>query len=109
MENIEYLNSLYQINEILKYVAPNLKARIPKKVISYIENNKAKTVISTHFLSISELLDEYENKINFLQILNENKREIIKGISNESKGIEALIEEKMPDEIIKYSMEVYNL
>src|SRR5699024_506716 len=79
-------------------------------IIEYlIENNKAKTVISTHFLSISELLDEYENKINFLQILNEGKREIIKGISNESKGIEALIEEKMPDEIIKYSMEVYNL
>ena len=44
-----------------------------------------------------------------LQILNEGKREIIKGISNESKGIEALIEEKMPNEIIKYSMEVYNL
>lgn len=42
MENIEYSNSLYQINEILKYVTPNLKARIPKKVISYIENNKAK-------------------------------------------------------------------
>ena len=42
MENIEYSNSLYQINEILKYVTPNLKARIPKKVISYIENNKSK-------------------------------------------------------------------
>ena len=40
MENIEYSNSLYQINEILKYVTPNLKARIPKKVISYIKNNK---------------------------------------------------------------------
>lgn len=42
MENIEYSNSLYQINEILKYVTPKLKARIPKKVISYIENNKSK-------------------------------------------------------------------
>lgn len=42
MENIEYSNSLYQINEILKYVTPNLKARIPKKVISYIQNNKSK-------------------------------------------------------------------
>ena len=42
MENIEYSNSLYQINEILKYMIPNLKARIPKKVISYFENNKAK-------------------------------------------------------------------
>lgn len=41
MENIEYSNSLYQINEILKYMTPNLKARIPKKVISYFENNKS--------------------------------------------------------------------
>lgn len=41
MENIEYSNSLYQINEILKYMAPNLKARIPKKFISYFENNKS--------------------------------------------------------------------
>lgn len=29
------------INEILKYMAPNLKARIPKKFISYFENNKS--------------------------------------------------------------------
>lgn len=42
MENIEYSNSLYQTSEILKYVAPNLKARIPKKFISYIETNKSK-------------------------------------------------------------------
>ena len=41
MENIEYSNSLYQINEILKYMEPNLKARIPKKFISYFENNKS--------------------------------------------------------------------
>lgn len=42
MENMEYSDSLYQINEILKYMAPNLKARIPKKIISYFENNKSK-------------------------------------------------------------------
>ena len=42
MEDIEYSNSLYQISEILKYIAPNLKARIPKKIISYIEINKSK-------------------------------------------------------------------
>lgn len=42
MENTEYLNSLYQINEIIKYMTPNLKARIPKKFISYFENNKSK-------------------------------------------------------------------
>lgn len=42
MENIEYTNSLYQISEILKYLSPNLKGRIPKKFISYFEANKSK-------------------------------------------------------------------
>lgn len=42
MENIEYSKSLYQINEIIKYMTPNLKSRIPKKFISYFENNKSK-------------------------------------------------------------------
>lgn len=42
MENIEYSNALYQINEIIKYITPNLKARIPKKFISYFENNGSK-------------------------------------------------------------------
>ena len=42
MENVEYMNSLYQISEILKYITPTLKARIPKKIISYIESNKSK-------------------------------------------------------------------
>ena len=109
MENITN-KSLVLFDEIGKNTSYKDGISILFGIIKYlIENNKAKTVISTHFLSISELLDEYENKINFLQISNEGKREIIKGISNESKGIEALIEEKMPDEIIKYSMEVYNL
>ena len=45
MENMEYSNALYQINEILKYMIPNLKARIPKKVISYVENNKSQEYI----------------------------------------------------------------
>lgn len=109
MENITN-KSLVLFDEIGKNTSYKDGISILFGIIKYlIENNKAKTVISTHFLSISELLDEYENKINFLQILNEGKREIIKGISNESKGIEALKEEKMPDEIIQYSMEVYNL
>lgn len=109
MENITN-KSLVLFDEIGKNTSYKDGISILFGIIKYlIKNNKAKTVISTHFLSISELLDEYENKINFLQISNEGKREIIKGISNESKGIKALIEEKMPDEIIKYSMEVYNL
>ena len=42
MENVEYMNSLYQVSEILKYITPKLKNRIPKRVISYIESNKSK-------------------------------------------------------------------
>lgn len=41
MENIEYARSLYQISEILKYLSPSLKGRIPKKFTSYFEANKA--------------------------------------------------------------------
>ena len=42
MENVEYMNSLYQISEILKYITPTLKARIPKKlsVILKVTNQK---------------------------------------------------------------------
>lgn len=42
MEDIEYSNSLYQVSEILKYLKPNLEARIPLKYKSYFENNKSK-------------------------------------------------------------------
>lgn len=42
MEDIVYSNSLYQVSEILKYISPNLKARIPKKFVTYFENNKSK-------------------------------------------------------------------
>lgn len=40
MEETIYSNSLYQINEILKYISPNLKSRIPQKYITYFEINK---------------------------------------------------------------------
>ena len=103
-------NSLILFDEIGKNTSHKDGISILFGIIKYlIQNKNAKTIISTHFLNIFELLKEYENKINFLQILNKNKREIIKGISNESKGIETLKEENMPNEIIKYSMEAYNL
>lgn len=93
MENIEYLNSLYQVDEILKYIKPNLKARIPKRVISYFTNNKSKDfnwkIDKTLPLEEQELLpttkeilsilykdymcDEID-KIKLDQILNENER-----------------------------------
>lgn len=43
MESIEYSNALYQISVILKYLSPNLRTRIPKRIISYIEYNKSKS------------------------------------------------------------------
>ena len=102
--------SLVLFDEIGKNTSYKDGVSILFGIIKYLIQNKcAKTIISTHFLGIFELLDEYENKINFLQILNENKREVIKGVSNESKGIETLKEENIPNEIIKYSMEAYSL
>ena len=59
MENIEYSNSLYQINEIIKYITPNLKARIPKKFIIYIENNKSEN----YDWKIDETIPLYEQDL----------------------------------------------
>ena len=59
MENIEYSNSLYQINEIIKYITPNLKARIPKKFIIYIENNKSEN----YDWKIDEIIPLYEQDL----------------------------------------------
>lgn len=41
MENVEYLNSLYQVSEIIKYFSPELKNKIPKKLLTYFEENKS--------------------------------------------------------------------
>ena len=59
MENIEYSNSLYQVNEIIKYITPNLKARIPKKFIIYIENNKSEN----YDWKIDETIPLYEQDL----------------------------------------------
>ena len=42
MENLEYKKSLYQVSEIMKYISPDLRSKIPNNLISYIEKNKAK-------------------------------------------------------------------
>ena len=41
MQDIIYSNALYQVSEILNYIDYDLKARIPKRFISYIELNKS--------------------------------------------------------------------
>lgn len=110
MENIEYSNSLYQINEILKYMAPNLKARIPKKVISYFENNKSQeynwTIDKSLPLERQDLLPTTKELLTVLYkdfICNDIERvELEKTLSNnELKYQEELRKKYNPDKIFK--------
>ena len=110
MENIEYSNSLYQINEILKYVTPNLKARIPKKVSSYIENNKSKDfnwkIDKTMPLEKQNLLPTTKEILTVLYkdyICDDLERVELEKIlnNNEIKYQEELREKYNPDNIFK--------
>lgn len=110
MENIEYSNSLYQINEILKYMTPNLKARIPKKVISYFENNKSQeyswTIDKALPLEKQDLLPTTKEILTVLYrdfICDDIERvKLEKTLSdNEIKYQEELREKYNPDNIFK--------
>lgn len=61
MENVEYLNSLYQVSEIVNYLSPELRNKIPKNLIMYLEQNKSKNYIwnldKTKSLKDQELLN----------------------------------------------------
>lgn len=110
MENIEYSNSLYQINEILKYMEPNLKARIPKKFISYFENNKSQeynwTIDKSLPLEKQDLLPTTKEILTVLYkdfICDDVERvKLEKTLSNnEIKYQEELREKYNPDNIFK--------
>lgn len=110
MENIEYSNSLYQISEILKYMNPNLKARIPKKFISYFENNKSKnfnwTIDKTLPLEKQDLLPTTKEILTALYkdfICNDEERVKLEKVlnSNEIKYQKELREKYNPDDIFK--------
>lgn len=110
MENIEYSNSLYQINEILKYMEPNLKARIPKKFISYFENNKSQeyswTIDKSQPLEKQDLLTTTKEILTVLYkefICDDiEKIELEKTLSNnEIKYQEKLREKYNPDNIFE--------
>lgn len=110
MENIEYSNSLYQINEILKYMEPNLKARIPKKFISYFENNKSQeyswTIDKSQPLEKQDLLPTTKEILTVLYkefICDDiEKIELEKTLSNnEIKYQEKLREKYNPDYIFE--------
>jgi hypothetical protein len=110
MENIEYSNSLYQINEILKYMEPNLKARIPKKFISYFENNKSQeyswTIDKSQPLEKQDLLPTTKEILTVLYkefICDDiEKIELEKTLSNnEIKYQEKLREKYNPDNIFE--------
>lgn len=110
MENIEYSNALYQINEILKYMAPNLKARIPKKFISYFENNKSQeynwTIDKSLPLEKQDLLPTTKEILTVLYkdfICDDMERVKLEKIlnSNELKYQEELRKKYNPDNIFK--------
>ena len=71
MENVEYLNSLYQVSEIINYLSPELKNKIPKKLLTYFEQNKSKNynwnLDKTKSLKEQDLL---KNTKDFLAMLN---------------------------------------
>ena len=41
MDNTIYLNSLYELSEIIKNLSDKIRAKIPNDVINYIEKNKS--------------------------------------------------------------------
>ncbi len=103
--------SLILLDEIGKNTAYKDGISILFGVIKYlIQTKNPKTIITTHFLNIYNLLEPYRDKIDFIEILNENnKRKTIRGLSSNSCGIETLKEENIPDEIINFSYEAYRL
>ena len=110
MENIEYSNSLYQINEIIKYMAPNLKARIPKRILSYIETNKSKEfdwqIDKTLPLEKQDLLQTTKEILTVLYkdyMCNDVERIKLEGRlnDNERKYQEELRQKYNPDNIFK--------
>ena len=96
MQDIQYSNALYQVSEVLKYVEEDLKEKIPKQFINYIESNKSKeynwNVDTTKPLEEQELLQPTKEILTVIyrnymcddkqreeldRILNENEREKI--------------------------------
>lgn len=110
MENVEYANSLYQINEILKCIEPGLKNKIPKKFISYFENNKSQeynwTIDKSIPLEEQDLLPTTKEILTLLYknfICDDIKRAKLEKVltNNEIKYQEELREKYNPDNIFK--------
>lgn len=110
MENIEYSNSLYQISEIIKYISPNLKARIPKKFISYFEINKSKdydwNIDKTLPLEKQELLPATKEILTLLYrdyLCNDVERVKLEKVLNENeiKYQNEIREKYNPDNLFK--------
>lgn len=110
MEYVEYANSLYQINEILKCIEPGLKNKIPKKFISYFENNKSQeynwTIDKSIPLEEQDLLPTTKEILTLLYkdfICDDIKRAKLEKVltNNEIKYQEELREKYNPDNIFK--------
>ena len=110
MQDLQFLNALYQVSEILNYDEYNLKERIPKQLISYIESNKSKdynwTIDNNVSLEKQNLLQTTKVILTVLYreyICNNNEREELDRVlmENEIRYQNELKEKYNPDNIFK--------
>ncbi len=97
--------SLILFDEIGKSTSYKDGISILYAVIRYfIEEKFSTTVCATHYLEIKDLLKDYENDILYLQ-MNKN-RQITKGIAKNSRGVDTLYEENLPEKVIKFANDI---
>ncbi len=110
MQDIQFSKALYQVSEILNYYKNDLKERIPKQLINYIESNKAKDYNWKIDITLPiEKQDLYQKTKEILTVLyrnyicNDDERKILNDIliENEFKYQNELKEKYNPDSIFK--------
>lgn len=92
MESTAYLNSLYELSEIIKNLSDRLRARIPQDVIDYIEENKSQnyvwnydTTLPLDKQNISSDTEELLIAIYRDYICDDKKREQVNNILEENE------------------------
>ena len=110
MQDIQYSNALYQVSEVLKYVEEDLKEKIPKQFIDYIESNKSQeynwNVDTTKPLEEQELLQPTKEILTVIYrnyMCDDKQREELDRILNENeiKYQNELREKYNPDNVFK--------
>lgn len=87
MESTMYLNSLYELSEIIKNLSDKIKAKIPADVIDYIENNKSQNYVWNYEPNIplneQNMLPETEELLTAIYrdyICSDEEKEVINNI-----------------------------